>query len=454
MHYMSLKKPNIVFITIDSLRADFVGIYNKNEKNTPFLDALARKSLVFTNAIAPANPTFFCYCSIMTGTIPFAFGNYLGIPNNEKVKTIAEVLKSSGYNTYAFLADSPALYAMYGYDRGFDVYDDGYEDTSKMYHASLEFLSKLLDKTPEWIIKIGESIHTVLKATVLSPTHAIKGDKLNQKVIQFLRTNKKEPFFLWLHYMDNHLPYFGGLNKNFFRDKNPIQRVINKFIFYKELAPSLRRMKTKNKKITEIFKEAYRSSIRNTDEYVGNIIQSLKHTYPNTIFIVTSDHGEAFMDHGVVGHGALSLYNELIRIPLIVHLPSEQSKSIAETVSLLSLAKTIAETAGTTESQFKGNNLISDQKFSSENNISCILYKCLSPNIHLGILDNETEIKGYSKLWSFTTPHEKYILEKDGVVEEYYQLSSDPLEKKNLMNDMRGKNIKIIKSLRKIINKR
>jgi len=451
---MSVKKPNIVFITIDSLRADFVGIYNKNEKNTPFLDAFAQKSLVFTNAIAPANPTFFCYCSIMTGTLPFAFGNYLGIPNNKKIKTIAEVLKSSGYNTYAFLADSPALYSMYGYDRGFDVYDDGYEDSSKIYHAFLEFLFRLREKTPEVMINIGESIHTLLKATFLSPNHAVKGDKLNQKVIQFLGTNKKEPFFLWLHYMDNHLPYFGGLNKNFFRSKNLIQRITNKFIFYKELAPSLRRMRTKNKKTTEIFKEAYRSSIKNTDAYVGSVIQSLKNTYPNTVFIVTSDHGEAFMDHGVVGHGALSLYNELIRIPLLIHLPSEKSKIIAETVSLISIAKTIAGSAGITTPQFKGNDLISDQKFSTDNNISCILYKCLSPNIHLGILDNETEIKGYNKLWSFTTPNEKYILEKDGEIEEYYHLSSDPFEKKNLMNDTREKNIKIIKSLRKIIGKR
>jgi arylsulfatase A-like enzyme len=254
--------------------------------------------------------------------------------------------------------------------------------------------------------------------------------------------------------MDNHLPYFGGLNKNFFRSKNLIQRITNKFIFYKELAPSLRRMRTKNKKTTEIFKEAYRSSIKNTDAYVGSVIQSLKNTYPNTVFIVTSDHGEAFMDHGVVGHGALSLYNELIRIPLLIHLPSEKSKIITETVSLISIAKTIAGRAGITTPQFKGNDLISDQKFSTDNNISCILYKCLSPNIHLGILDNETEIKGYNKLWSFTTPNEKYILEKDGEIEEYYHLSSDPFEKKNLMNDTRGKNIKIIKSLRKIIGKR
>lgn len=448
---MRLKKPNIVFITIDSLRADFVGHYNKNEKNTLFLDSFALKSLVFTNAIAPANPTFFCYCSIMTGTLPFAFGNYLGIPNNKKIKTIAEVLKSNGYHTYAFLADSPALYSMYGYDRGFDVYDDGYEDSSKTYQASLEFLSKLREKIPELMIRVGEIIHTLLKATFLSPTHSMKGDKLNQKVIHFLGINKKKPFFLWLHYMDNHLPYFGGLNKNFFRNKNFLQRIRNKFIFYKELAASLRRMKTKNKKITEIFKEAYRSSIKNTDEYVGSIIQSLKNTYPNTVFIVTSDHGEAFMDHGVVGHGALSLYNELIKIPLIIHLPSEKSKIIAETVSLISIAKTIAEISGITVPQFKGNNLLSDQKFSSVNNISCILHKCLSPNIHLGILDNETEIKGYNKLWSYTTPTEKYIFGEDIEIEEYYHLSSDPFEKKNLMHDKGKKNIKIIKTLRKIV---
>ena len=130
------RRPNIVLITIDSLRADFVGIYNSEEKNTPFLDSLAKNSYIFKNAIAPANPTFFCFCSILTGTLPFAFGNYLGIPDDKKIKTVAGVLNESGYTTAAFLADSPGLYSIYGYQKGFELYDDGYENTDRTNNES------------------------------------------------------------------------------------------------------------------------------------------------------------------------------------------------------------------------------------------------------------------------------------------------------------------------------
>lgn len=429
------KKPNIVLITIDSLRADFVGYQNEKEKNTPFLDSLARKSYAFTNAISTANPTFFCFSSIMTGVLPFTFGKYLGIPDDPKIKTIAEVLKANGYNTYAFLADSPALYSIYGYQRGFDHYDDGYEDTNKVYLSSLEFLWKFREKIPENLLRILEIIRTFIQAIFLSPQHSVPGSKLNKKVMLKFDHQKKEPFFLWLHYMDNHLPYFSGLNKYFFQDKNPIQKIYNKVIFYKELAISLRKMKIKNYKITEIFREAYRSSVKYTDEYVGKIIVFLKHKYPNTVFIITSDHGEAFMEHGLLGHESFSVYNEVIHVPLIIHIPSAKSKRVAQTVSLVSISKTIAAISGIKVSQFKGNNLLDDKVFSPINNLTRILYKCRNPLARLGILDNKTEIVGYPELWSFTTPQEKYILEKNGKVKEYYSLLNDPGEKRNLIKN-------------------
>lgn len=441
------KKPNIVLITIDSLRADFVGYQNQKERNTPFLDSLAKKSYVFTNAISPGNPTFFCFSSIMTGVLPFTFGKTLGIPNDPKIKTIAQVLKTKGYDTSAFLADSPALYSIYGYQRGFDHYNDGYYDTNKLYLSSLEFLWKLQEKIPEKLLRILEIVRTFIKAVFLHPNISISGSELNKKVIVHFQQKKTKPFFLWLHYMDNHLPYFSGLNKYFYRNKNPIQKIINRIIFFKELAISLRKMKIKNYKITEIFKEAYRASVKYTDEYIGKMIGFLQDKYPETVFIITSDHGEAFMEHGLLGHESFSVYNEVIHIPLIIHVPSLKGQRISQTVSLVSLSKTIAAIAGIKISQFKGNNLLTDRSFSSINNLTRILYKCRNPLARLGILDNRTEIIGYPELWSFTTPKEKYILEENGEIEEYYSLLNDPGENRSLMKNKFKPNSKVIKKL-------
>lgn len=407
------RKPNVVLITIDSLRADFVGYQNPKEKNTPYLDKFAEKSCVFTNAIAPANPTFFTFCSIMTGTLPFEFGNYLGIPDNDRSKTIAETLKEHGYTTHAFLADSPALYSIYGYDRGFDQYDDGYSDDEQ--------------------------------------SHSNSGQKLNEKIKKSIGTNKSEPFFLWLHYMDTHLPFVNGLDKYFYNGEKASERELKKKIFKKELVPSVKKMKIKNKNTVEIFQEAYRSSVKYEDKIVGEMIDFLQDKYPNTVFAIISDHGEALMEHGMFGHEPFSLYNELIRIPMIIHVPSLKPQKVEKTVSLVSLAKTISEAVGIKEPRFEGNNLLKDKEYSFVNNLSKILYKCRSPHVRFGILDNRTEIQGFKELWSFTTPVEKYIAEKDGKIEEFYDLSKDPDETNNLIKGKNPCKSSIIEKLRKVM---
>jgi len=406
------KKPNVVLITLDSLRADFVGYQNQRERNTPFLDSLSKKSSIFINTISPANPTFFTFCSLMTGTLPFTFGKYLGIPGNNKIRTIAEVLKENGYKTSAFLADSPALYSIYGYDRGFDYYDDGYSDEDR---------------------------------------HSIPGKELNEKVKGNFEVKKNEPFFLWLHYMDTHIPFFSGLDEYFYKDKNLSEREHKKNKFHKRIKNSVKNMEIKDAETTEIIKEAYRSCVKYADQVLKEIVEYLQAKYPDTIFVIISDHGEALMEHGMFGHEPFSLYDELIKIPMLIYVPSLEPKKVEKTVSLVSLAKTISETVGIKEPQFQGNNLLKDKTYSSVNNISRILYKCRSPHVRLGILDNKTEIQGYTELWSFTTEKEKYILEKDGGVEEYYFLDKDPEEIKNLINDRTVNKDDILEKLNKYI---
>lgn len=446
-------KPNIVLITIDSLRADFVGYQNQNENNTPFLDSFAKKSIIFTNAISPANPTFFTYCSIMTGTLPFTFGSYLGIPNNDKITTIAEVLKNNDYATYAFLADSPSLYLEYGYDKGFDIYNDGYENVNKFALSSGKFLWKLRQATPEFILKVIEIIRQFVKSTFVNHQISIPAEELNKKVKKHFSNLEKKPFFLWLHFMDPHVPYYSGLNKYFYKNGPLIRKIINKLIFFKELPISLRKMKIKNEKVLKIFKEAYRSAVKYTDKELEKIVIYLRNKYPNTVFIITSDHGEAFMEHNnFYAHEPFSLYSELIQIPLLFYVPGLKPKKISKTVSLVSLAKTISELAGIHQSKFQGNNILKDKTYSSANNISRILYGCRSPHVRLGILDNKTEISGYKSLWSFTTEKEKYIVNENKKIKEYYSLLNDPGEKKNIIHE-KMINKKIIRKLDNIINR-
>ncbi len=430
-------KPNIILITLDSLRSDFVGYQNSKEKNTPFLDSLANKSTVFTNAISPANPTFFTFCSLMTGTIPFYLGKYLGVPDSNKIKTIAESLRENGYSTYAFLADSPALYYEYGYNKGFDYYDDGYEETDNKFTLSFgEKLWKIRQAIPDKILGFFEPLRSLfINAFTLKKT-LVSGRKLNKKIKEAIKDLDDQPFFLWLHYMDSHLPYLNGLGPSFFNKNNKLKKLIKRIIFYMSLSTSVRRMSLSNSTLIEIFKEAYRTSVKYLDKCLKEIIDFILKKYPNTIIVIASDHGEAFMEHDFFAHEPMSLHNEIIKVPLMFYIPKNKPKIIKNTVSLVSVAKTIASLVGINELKFQGDDLLKNKNYSLINNISRILYNCRSPHVRLGILDNKTEIKGkYTQLWSFTTPKEKYIYELDGNRREFYDLDKDPLEKKNLYSD-------------------
>src|ERR1700739_3835035 len=116
--------PNsLVLITVDCLRADHVGFLGYDRATTPFLDSLAKESFVFPGAIAAGVPTYYSFPAILASRYPLALGrDVIGIAPREP--TIATVLKGAGYTTAAFIAGNPYLGAHFGYDQGFDKFQD------------------------------------------------------------------------------------------------------------------------------------------------------------------------------------------------------------------------------------------------------------------------------------------------------------------------------------------
>lgn len=419
-------KYNIVLITIESLRADFVGYQNPKESNTPFLDKLSKESFVYKNAIAPGIPTFFHFPSLMTGKPPFTYGYKLGIDEAYDSKTIAQVLKQNGYRTVAVLGDNPQLYSLYNFNRGFDIYLDGFE-RSKSDLFIINTLWNIKQHLPPKPGEILDYIRATIRILSGSPPPHIHGKDLNKIAISELSENSKEPFFIWVHYMDIHFPYLSGIGR--------IKGTLKKIIYYKKLMKSVTNMKIDDPKIVELVREAYRGCVEQMDEALGELYESIKAKYRNTIFIITSDHGEAFMEHGMFCHEALALYDELIKVPLLIHFPSKKKKVFTEVVSTISLAKTICSLLNIKNETFDGTDLTKDKKDKSINHISRILYRCISPSIRFQIFDSKTQIEGFNELLSYTTSHYKYIMEKGGTVEELYNLEKDPLENQNIINN-------------------
>lgn len=168
---LSAEKPDLLLITIDTLRADHLGSYGNQKVRTPNLDALAKRSLFFENALCPAPLTLPSHTSLMTGRYPIRHGIHdnAGVVD-PKETTLAEILRANGYHTYAFVGGFP-LDHRFGLNQGFDLYDDVFP---RQKNRSLDFRSE-------------RDAGDVVKAVLQTPV--------------------KRPFFVWVHFYDPHAPY-------------------------------------------------------------------------------------------------------------------------------------------------------------------------------------------------------------------------------------------------------
>lgn len=170
----SAAKPNLLLITIDTLRADRLGCYGRKDARTPNLDALAQKSLLFEIAVSQAPLTLPSHTSLLTGKYPYQHGvrDNAGRLSESEV-TLSEILKENGYHTYAAIGGFP-LDHRFGLNQGFDIYND---ELPHQRHRPLDFGSE-------------------------RPADAVVAAVENLKIAA--------PYFLWVHFYDPHAPYLHG----------------------------------------------------------------------------------------------------------------------------------------------------------------------------------------------------------------------------------------------------
>jgi arylsulfatase A-like enzyme/Flp pilus assembly protein TadD len=231
--------PNVILITIDTVRADHIGCYGARGVSTPTLDGLARDGIVFDRAIAQVPLTFPSHASIMTGLYPFQNGaqDFTSPPLDPRFRTIAQALREHGYSTGAVVS-SFAVDHSWGLARGFDFYDDAFSPESYS-KAELDLVER----------KAEESV-----------THAI----------MWLKKTPKQPFFLWLHLYDPHSPY---------HPPEPFRSRFADHPYDGEIAYADQQLG----RLMEWLKNA--------------------RLYEGALVIAASDHGESLGDHGEKEHG-------------------------------------------------------------------------------------------------------------------------------------------------------
>jgi len=324
---------NVLVVSVDSLRYDRVANENSNVE-FGFHPGSDQSKCVFSEAIANGSATASSFPSILTSTLPLMYGGYGYL--NEGRPFIAETLKEVGFNTVGFHSN-PHLGAKQNYDSGFQIFNDSAEGSDSVATIK-DRVERRLDPDST-IYSLLRRIWHYFTLTTDSSAYA-KAPTITQNALNWFDDtwDGEEPFFMWLHYMDVHYPF------------QPPERFLEEL----DIDPlPKRRVAELNGKMQENPEELtkedvddllklYDGEIRFTDHYIGKVLNELEERdiLDETIVVITADHGEAFGEHGRFGHHPY-LYDELLRVPLIVHAPGLESRTVDQQVSLLDLGPTL-----------------------------------------------------------------------------------------------------------------
>jgi arylsulfatase A-like enzyme len=441
---MGLPK-SLVLVTVDCLRADHVGFMGYQRPTTPFLDSLAHDSLIVPAAIVAGAPTYYSLPAILGARTPLALGrDVLGIAPQET--TLASTLKHAGYATAAFIAGNPYISGRFGYDQGFDTFHDFLDDdpapvlaSEKSFVGNQSRASRLNQKLQglsEKIAPLAAAYHELyfrycqLRAT--PPSSSLDelrrfpaANVLVDHACSWLAATGGGPFFLWLHLMDPHAPYFPTQKALELMGKEGCTpsraRYLNSFWHRHDLGP--RRLAKHRDEVVAL----YDAGIRWVDEQMARLIARLKDDghWNNCIVALTADHGEEFLDHGGRFHPPSRLLDELIRVPLLLRVPGTTGKkSSGAPFSLVHLAPTLLESAQLpAQPAFRGQSYWPELQSGASWNepaISECIAGCTNPF--------RPEDRAGPRILAVREARYKLILHFDPVAEDLYDLEADPQE--------------------------
>lgn len=283
--------PSIILISIDTLRADHLSAYSYQRQTSPFIDSVARRGLLFENAIVPQPQTSPSHASLLTGVSPWKHGVLTnGFVMNDGVDTIAASLRRVGYDTAAVVAVSH-LGKSRGFARGFDQFSE-----------------------PSPYIGKGD---TRRDADVINL-------EAKSAIDAHVRARGAKPMFLFLHYFDCHYPY---------RSWDKTEDLSHAYELQEE--------KQTAKQVAR-----YDDGIEWTDKHIAELARYARAKLgDNIVLVITADHGEQIGDHDQpVGHA--DIYRETVRVPLIVAGPGTGAGRVTSMVSTLDIPIAIARLGG------------------------------------------------------------------------------------------------------------
>jgi arylsulfatase A-like enzyme len=356
---------SVILVTVDCLRADHVGFMGCERPTTPFLDSLASASFVFPAAIVAGAPTYYSLPAIMASRYPLALGRDLvGLSPEEP--TLASAFKQVGYATACFAAANPYISPRFGYAKGFDTFRDFLDaepvglpedKPAALTNGWLSTLNRKLREAsphPGPLGSVYEELYfQYCQRLATPPVNSLDtlrrfpaADVIVDQARTWLASIGDRPFFLWLHLMDPHSPYYPTEKALDWMGTGPMTpfraRYLNSYWNRSDLGP--RRLARHRDDITAL----YDAAIRWVDAQLARLVDALTRfrRWDKCILAVTADHGEEFLDHGGRYHPPSSLKEELIRVPLLLRVPGIQKTELPNSpFSLLHLGPTLLDAA-------------------------------------------------------------------------------------------------------------
>ncbi len=312
-----MSPPDVLLVTVDTLRADFVHSYGFEAETTPNIDALAARGVLFETAIAASTATVPSHASIMTSRYvrEHSVGPFNGATRLEGAATLAEAFRAAGYETAAFVSNV-VLKARTGLDRGFDLYDDE--------------------------LPVGETNRG-------SYFERVAGDTV-ERAVAWLEGPHQKSFLVWVHLQDPHGPYTPGVPWSELVDEVPMRTG-------REL-PVMRLNRGRGgipgyQAILGVrraprYAGLYAGEIALTDHWIGELLAAAEQAAGDGGLVValTADHGESLDEDGFFFQHGHATTPEQVLVPFVIAAPGISPRRVDDVVSHVDLAPTLLDLAG------------------------------------------------------------------------------------------------------------
>lgn len=376
--------PNVVIVTLDTTRADHLGLYGYFRDTSPRLDAFAAEAIVFDDALAPMATTLPMHTSLLTATQPLEHGVLANLGHggtrfvpSPALRSFASVAGEAGYATGAFVSAAP-LKRGSGIEQGFETFDE----------------------------PAGEAT-------------ARKGDRTVDAALGWL-ASVSAPFVLWVHTYDAHWPFLVPEDQAHRFDRQP---ELESWMRERQFAESSIREGVGPENAAETL-EFYDTALRFQDAQLGRLLDALasREDWARTAVVIVADHGEGLSQHGYAAHGRT--WHEHLHIPLVMRIPGQPHQRVSVPVSVVDVLPTLIPRLEAP----------AFEPFLEQASGRDVLAYHVDPH---PVLSQDTgrvrDRPDYR--FALTTPHWKYVRGYDGeraVSEQLYDRKRDPYELSDL----------------------